>query len=1594
MLLLDAFEPDVSDAMPQPKPPPAPGPGDMQAIAAQPMGRYALDQFQAPPAPAPPADAGDYTGYSAFPDFSSVPDQAPPMTSQQLAQAGQQIGQPQLAAASTMYEGDYGTPHMNDLQAAASFANIPFQVTAGLVKPATAPVTAPVDQALPSWAQGPAETAGNLAAGAPAMFIPGVGQLGLAGMGLSAADVINQMRQGNISPGTGAKILGEQAAPMLIGEGLKVAAPHVAPALENFVPRTLARLTPERVAFADTKSEGPGLFEDAPQPPQEAAQPPAEPAAVPEAAPPATASPEAPTYQPTSHLPTLVGRSVAEQPAVDQALQQAIADVPGAHMDSVGGDSALGTDVKATNPEGGGLARIVEKADERGAAGVSDYLRSRIAVDTPADLVAVRDRLAQQFDVVQEDNKLESDPAQPGYHAYHMQLQAPDGGLSFEVQLVPTDVARVQEGPMRGFYDKWRDVPESERGAAFAKDAAPVAQQGDQAYQDWLAKDSTAPVPASGGAGGVPPAQPPAPPAGQPEPEKPGDWITNFEPSQAPGRATFSRPGPLADVGPGGQPVVQGIGEGRPSVPPGAGGADVAGQALNQLLRDRVAARGRADLTQGITPDLNGPRQAQPGDPVGDFLQRVQQRQEMDARMGTEQPQPGAPDVGGRDVGGNALDALNRRLANQAAAEQDVHRTGEMIADRATALGADSTVAAAVRKSFENTAQTVQSLSVRTANSFDRVVARIQGTFPGAFGVMAEGKVNLQAALDQVTGSWEKEWLPIIQNLLDKEGDGLTFHGPARLADEITANKNLRDYTIVTHPEQFSGMSVSLRTALAEAQRMQDAYRLAVVTNPKYADPVEGNYLPQIWDMGDRGAAQTLPRPKGAEGITKQRAWKDWQQAYGSPDWPYKLRDMPASEYIHAGLQGTNTAIADAVARAEILERWGTTKPSADVVPFNNALYRGWYADPETVNMVDQMYEPPAGVVREASTLAARMRNSAFLVDLKGVALRVAGAMQQGVPITEALLNRSLAALHLPHLDLYSDEMLPHTVEAQLAGGMQGVAGAGFEYDPNAGTLLRYVPGLRRLDPAIQSALKHTTMTLWQNTLTPLRNLIGEGNLIALKLGGQDITDAAVQRRAWRAADATTGASIGAAKAGRRTGEGILMTSPQNRRAMFSQLGVLANIANVRDHPAQIVAAQTLASMGVTLWGLGSAVNMKWGTGQPLSFNPADPKFLTMTLNGVNVPLMPDQALAKAMGKSITDLAQQNPEDAAKAWAAFGYGSQSPAVKPLTSALGFGYGPHGFSAGGLSGRERLINAAPVPVQASQYVQKPDDFSNPTVQVAQNLGFPAYAEAARDAQAQKAGYTDFNSAPPGVQRTIDQDPQVQQEALANLTPKEQALRGEQQTDDTKLAAGTLTPIQWRDNMHTREAQAAFDRAGQAQTTTGNDVLDGYYAIFRDPALVDQQTGNPVDQQALFDALDAYRAQHPDIAQMTGFGATKTGAQQQYADDLKAINASGYFGAADAAVRYWAQQHGANFQTYAQFMSALSAEAKKWNARPQDAQAYQDVQSLSTQGKDRFRTNNPHIDALLVAWGMANKPRTDVAASEVKQLTGLSVPVAAQ
>ena len=180
--------------------------------------------------------------------------------------------------------------------------------------------------------------------------------------------------------------------------------------------------------------------------------------------------------------------------AVERKIQSAedgisamLDSIPGAHIDGARG-AKLGMDLKSSSQ--GGRDRIYEKMLKGGRQphSIADYLRARIAVDDEATLRHLADRLIERFGLAGDPSIMVSDFLDiPCYRAVHLQLRAPSGELSFEVQLMPTPIAKIWEASLQAVYERYRAFDEirPEIYAQYQSERIAAEQLASQRFAEW-----------------------------------------------------------------------------------------------------------------------------------------------------------------------------------------------------------------------------------------------------------------------------------------------------------------------------------------------------------------------------------------------------------------------------------------------------------------------------------------------------------------------------------------------------------------------------------------------------------------------------------------------------------------------------------------------------------------------------------------------------------------------------------------------------------------------------------------------------------------------------------------------------------------------------------------------------------------------------------------------------------------------------------------------------------------------------------------------------------------------------------------------------
>jgi len=245
-----------------------------------------------------------------------------------------------------------------------------------------------------------------------------------------------------------------------------------------------------------------------------------------------------------------------------------------------------------------------------------------------------------------------------------------------------------------------------------------------------------------------------------------------------------------------------------------------------------------------------------------------------------------------------------------------------------------------------------------------------------------------------------------------------------------------------------------------------------------------------------------------------------------------------------------------------------------------------------------------------------------------------------------------------------------------------------------------------------------------------------EGNLIALKMIGKDITDPAVRRLSAEWANAGTGAARGAQAPGRRAVETFALTSAPMTRANLAVYAQIAEGLTVGGRMQKLRTALVLANLAAYTYGMQYLINGIFGDG-PQEWQPGKPDWATIRVKGTTIPLMPQRTLARAIDKSLDIITEGiegegwRPEDIALAWAQVMVGKSSPAVQAMLGPIlgvGFDLETGRFRAGGLpdegglSFRDRALSISPIPPIAAQIAFQETDVMSLTPA---GIGFNSY-----------------------------------------------------------------------------------------------------------------------------------------------------------------------------------------------------------------------------------------------------------------------------
>src|SRR3990167_235520 len=395
--------------------------------------------------------------------------------------------------------------------------------------------------------------------------------------------------------------------------------------------------------------------------------------------------------------------------------------------------------------------------------------------------------------------------------------------------------------------------------------------------------------------------------------------------------------------------------------------------------------------------------------------------------------------------------------------------------------------------------------------------------------------------------------------------------------------------------------------------------------------------------------------PIGRASVTKKRAVADPFEAMVSNKWPYKLKEQTVAQLIDSSAHLSARQIGTQLERKMILKRFGTTRRRPGLVAFRNPNYAGWYAPPEVTNFIEQLYEPSGSITQHVGRVTNPIRNTIFgVADIGVFGQHVLNLLGTRGPVTLAgAINRALERFGLGmEVYRYLPDELPRASQRALDGLVSGQAGR--IGDEGAQTLLGYIP---KAGPKIDAGVNRLNELQFGQVLSPLRDMTYEGNLMVSKVLGRDIADPAVRRAAAENANAFSVGSLGALRRARKEGERAFFGAPQITRAMGAELAQVAKLNTPE-------AWTTLATIGAVVYGMGSEINMAFGSGEPVKLDPRNADWATVHVGGTwrnvngqkvyvggrKIRMIPQASLVRAIGKSMLALSgdprEANPKEA------------------------------------------------------------------------------------------------------------------------------------------------------------------------------------------------------------------------------------------------------------------------------------------------------------------------------------------------------------
>jgi hypothetical protein len=955
----------------------------------------------------------------------------------------------------------------------------------------------------------------------------------------------------------------------------------------------------------------------------------------------------------------------------------------------------------------------------------------------------------------------------------------------------------------------------------------------------------------------------------------------------------------------------------------------------------------------------------------------------------------------------------------------------EEILEAAKAAGADERVLKLLGDAFDDSVARVPSEELLLNASGLRhwianATAHLTGTPPGVLGRLAHHRDILLSALRRNSGETVHPVLDRVEDLMmgkrkagvgprtGGELDNIRYVGPKKWAE--LAEGEFKPGHIIQHPEWYEGMSPALREAMEEAQ---DVMRKRLETAKALGYPIEAldkAYLEQLWEVphANVGAAY-LP---GRVSVAKPKLFDDY---FTGMTQGYVPQTLSVSELMKHSTGLLDQAISDAWMKQEVVRRFGSKYPgkaAAGRAKFEHALYKteGWYGPTDVVSWLDEMEQPIGRRMRQASNISARVRGTVFgIADIAVTGVQFPLSLAHGgLPAAAGAVLRSLNAAGFQPMHLYLDNatFLGRAVQATSDGLHVGLGPSAITL--RGGTVTGYIPGIGKLvDEPLSKAIDLAAQAQFGHALSHVRLRMYEGNLIALKLSGQDISQKAVRRFAAEWANSATGASRGAMVKGRRTLESIALTSTQMTRANLSVYGqMIKSLSPTAGRMERLRAAMTLANLGAYVYGIQYLFNTVLGDG-PQEWVPGRSNWGTIRIGGRTVPIIPQRSVLRGIDKSIKILSEEvglsdtdrySIEDIAKVWSQVAVGKANPMLQAPLAAGGYGFEPATgkFEMGGLSEEGRIVGMLPVPPLVEQAGwQERDELS---LAIA-GLGFNPYDTSSgillREEFKTRTN-VELNWESPAHRLLIDQDKRMS--SLWEKSRKESAEYGSQAAITSNEIRQEIAEAEETKGI-VRLAEAV--RSGDAIATSNWSDKRKEFLIWRAGKWDNKLTGRE-PRTEIGRLVNQYYAISPDSEEFTdSSGNTNWEAfnvareevlDQMPAEDAKAIRSAEKFDspvaeavdkqfreAQDELKPYWQVEDETfgklrrihdtlrPYSTFQELQDAKEQELLRMGYPQEDigwrlnrVPVLSEVKSVIQQERLNYRLQHPKVDALLVRW----------------------------